>query len=200
VSADVSTKIVYFITHPDVIIDPSVPVSRWHLSERGFERMRKLLAQPWVTDIAAIYCSMEQKALDGASVLAQHRSLPIHPNAALGENDRSATGFLPPHEFEAVADQFFSHPNESIRGWETAAAAQLRIVRVVHRIIDEDTSPGSLAIVSHGGVGTLLLCDLSNEMITRKNDQPGSHGGNYFAFAAGSKQLLHTWKAIDLIE
>ena len=38
----------YFITHPDVIIDPERPIERWALSPRGRERMQALLSQPWV--------------------------------------------------------------------------------------------------------------------------------------------------------
>ena len=49
-----------------------------------------------------------------------------HPG--IGENDRSATGFLPREEFWATADLFFAHPTESIRGWERAIDAQARIV------------------------------------------------------------------------
>jgi hypothetical protein len=40
------------------------------------------------------------------------------------ENDRSATGFLPPPEFEAVADAFFVRPLESVRGQYTAGAVE----------------------------------------------------------------------------
>jgi hypothetical protein len=47
------------------------------------------------------------------------------------ENDRSATGFLPPDEFETVANRLFAEPLVSIRGWERAIDAQLRIVREV---------------------------------------------------------------------
>ena len=193
-------KIIYFITHPEVIIDPKVPVPHWPLSERGFVRMRRLLQQPWVPEITSIYCSTEQKAIDGASVLAEHLLLPVQRVAALGENDRSSTGFLPPVEFEAVVEQFFAYPHESVRGWETAAAAQRRIVGAVTTVIKGDTSPGAIAIVSHGGVGTLLLCHLANYPIARSHDQPGSGGGNYYAFQAASKALLYGWKAIDEIE
>lgn len=41
-------RLVYFITHPDVVIDPEIPVPRWPLSERGRERMKTLLAKPWI--------------------------------------------------------------------------------------------------------------------------------------------------------
>ncbi len=193
-------SIVYMITHPDVIIDPDVPIPRWPLSERGIERMQALLKQPWVPDITSIYCSTEQKAIDGAEVLAKHLSLPVHQISELGENDRSATGFLPQDEFQATADQFFAHPTTSIRGWETAAAAQQRIIRAVDDVVDQAATPGAIAIVSHGGVGTLLRCHLANVAISRTYDQPGSSGGNYYAFEAGSKKLLHGWKAIEEIE
>jgi broad specificity phosphatase PhoE len=84
--------------------------------------------------------------------------------AELGENDRSATGFLPPEEFERVADQFFANPETSIRGWERAIDAQTRIVRAVERI----ESKGPTAIVSHGAVGTLLYCHLAGKPIDRR--------------------------------
>jgi hypothetical protein len=34
----------------------------------------------------------------------------------LGENDRSATGFLEPDVFETTADRFFAEPDRSIDG------------------------------------------------------------------------------------
>jgi hypothetical protein len=34
----------------------------------------------------------------------------------LGENDRSATGFLEPDVFDATADRFFAEPDRSIDG------------------------------------------------------------------------------------
>jgi broad specificity phosphatase PhoE len=110
----------YFVSHPNVAIDPAVPVPKWPLSEKGRSRMRAGLAQPWVTEITSIYCSNERKAVDAATILADHLSLPFTMHAELGENDRSATGFLPPDEFEIVATEFFSCPTVSVRGWEKA--------------------------------------------------------------------------------
>lgn len=186
-----------FITHPNVVISREVPVPRWPLSERGRQRMRAGLAQPWVRDVGAVWCSTEQKAIDGAEILAAHRSLPYATDEALGENDRSATGFLPPDEFERVADQFFARPHESVRGWETAAAAQARIVAAVARIADHDRSGGTLAFVSHGAVGTLLWCALAGESISRTRDQPANGGGNWFAFDWPSRRAQSWWQPID---
>lgn len=186
-----------FITHPNVVISREVPVPRWPLSERGRERMRTGLAQPWVRDIGAIWSSTEQKAIDGAAILAAHCRLSYATAEDLGENDRSATGFLPPDEFEHVADQFFARPQDSVRGWETAAAAQARIVAAVTRIADSDRSDGTLAFVSHGAVGTLLYCHLAGEPISRTRDQPPNGGGNWFAFDWPERRARSWWQPID---
>jgi uncharacterized protein YhfF len=111
---------VYFITHADVQIDPAVAVPEWPLSSRGRERVTRLVGKPWVRGIRAIFSSTERKACDGARILAEGLGIGLETVAALGENDRSATGFLPKVEFEAVADQFFAKPDESVRGWERA--------------------------------------------------------------------------------
>ncbi len=121
----------YFITHPDVLIDPMVPVPEWPLSPRGRERMVQAMALPWVGGLRAVWCSMERKARDGARILAGPLGLPITELAGLNENDRSATGYLPRTEFEAMADLFFARFQQSVQGWERAADAQCRIVAAV---------------------------------------------------------------------
>lgn len=189
----------YFITHPDVLIDPAVPVPEWPLSARGRERMARTLAQPWAGGLRAVWCSTERKARDGAAILAGPLGLPVRELAELGENDRSATGYLPRAEFEAVADAFFAHPDRSVRGWERAADAQRRIVDAVgHALAASRGCGGDIAVVSHGGVGTLLLCHLRGCPIAREHDQPANNGGNFIAFDAGTRTLLiDRWHAID---
>jgi broad specificity phosphatase PhoE len=187
----------YLITHPNVVISRDVPVPRWPLSELGKQRMRAGLRQPWIRDITAIYCSTEQKAIDGAAILGEHLSLPFHVVEALGENDRSATGFLPPDEFERVADEFFAAPEKSVRGWERAVDAQARMVRAVHEISEMDRTTGAVAIVSHGAVGTLLYCHLAGEPIARRWDQPPNGGGNYYSFTLSPRAVHSWWRAID---
>lgn len=184
----------YFITHPNVVVSRDVPVPRWPLSELGRKRMRAGLAQPWVREITSIYCSAEQKAIDGAAILAGHLGLPFTEISELGENDRSATGFLPPAEFERVADRFFASPTLSVRGWERAVDAQARIVQAVSNI---DQPGGAIAIVSHGAVGTLLYCHLAGVPIERRWDQPPNGGGNYFRGTLSPPGVQSWWQAID---
>ena len=190
-------KFVYFITHPEVIIDPAVPVTQWPLADKGKERLGIMLDQPWIFEIGSVYCSAEQKAIDGAAILGEFVELDYQIVPELGELDRSSTGYLPHAEHEAAANDAFAHPDESSRGWEIASAAQKRILKAVRRLIRDDQSHGHIAIVSHGAVGAFLLCDLKGVPISRVHDQPGSGGGNYFAFRADNLALLHDWRPID---
>jgi broad specificity phosphatase PhoE len=158
--------------------------------------MKAGLAQPWVSSITSIYASREQKAIDSAEILARHLSLDFSMDEGLGENDRSSTGFLPPHEFEKVADEFFAFPDRSVRGWERAAGAQARILLAVSRIASADSSAGAIAIVSHGAVGTLLYCHLAGKQISRQWDQPANGGGNFYPFTLEPLHARHGWRAM----
>lgn len=184
-----------YVTHPQVQVDASVPVPEWGLSDIGRVRAIAMLDQPWVGAIRRIVSSAERKAVETAEILARHLRLAVEVRQRMHENDRSATGFLPPPEFEAVADQFFANPYGSIRGWERAIDAQNRIVSEVDTVL-ATRQAGDIAVVGHGGVGTLLLLSLSGREISREPDQPPG-GGNYFAFDIGARQVIHGWRPID---
>ena len=187
---------VVFITHPDVLIDPAVPVVDWPLSAVGRARMVAALAQPWVMGLAQVWCSTERKAGDAAAILADHLGVVVHRHAGLGENDRSATGFVPKAEFEALADIFFAQPQASVRGWERACDAQARIVAAVAAVLHQSPA-GDVAIVAHGAVGALLLCALTDAPISRAADQPPGNGGHMFCFDRNSRAVVHGWRRID---
>jgi broad specificity phosphatase PhoE len=160
--------------------------------------MEKLLSQPWIGNIEAIYCSTEQKAMDGAAILARHLSLDYGTLKTLGEIDRSSTGYLPADEFMATVEQFFAQADESVCGWETARQAQQRITDSVEAIVQMEKGRGDIAIVSHGGVGALYLCHLKGSPIGEER-QPGTSGGCFYCFEARSKRLVHGWRPIDSI-
>lgn len=189
--------IVCFVTHPDVIVDPTVPVPDWSLSALGRERMRAFAETTFARGLRAVVSSTERKAVEAAEILAEATGLRAEAFDELGENDRSATGYLPKSEFEETADRFFAHPDESVRGWERARDAQARIVRGVRRVLEGSERPSPIAIVAHGGVGTLLLCHLAGEPISRAREQPGSAGGNYFRFERRTWTLVHPWRPIE---
>lgn len=185
----------FFITHPEVDIDPEKPVPEWGLSGKGRERMRVFAASPLTDKVGAIWSSAETKALEAADILAGSRGLTVQVLHTLHENDRTATGFLPPSEFEEVANSFFASPEMSVRGWERAVDAQSR-VRTAFEVIMESAAAedGDIAVISHGAVGTLLLCHLLGEPIDRALDQPGQ--GHYWTYCLDSQAVLHRWLPI----
>ncbi|MGQ8629954.1 histidine phosphatase family protein [Agrobacterium sp. DKPNP3] len=171
-----------YITHPQVKIDAAVPVPEWELSEKGAERARQASRLPWAKSLRRIVSSAETKAIETARILAETSGATIEIISVMHENDRSATGFLPPTEFEKAADWFFAHPEESYQGWERAIDAQARIVGAVRAVLDRHDGQQPIAFVGHGGVGTLLKCHIEGRGISRAEDQPPG-GGNLFRFS-----------------
>lgn len=168
-----------YLSHPQVKVDPTVPVPDWSLSEVGRRRTEAFARRTGLSAFRRIVSSDEMKAKETAGILGAALGLAVEVRPAMHENDRSSTGFLPEPEFQAVANEFFAHPEVSIRGWERARDAQARIVRAIQGALGE--APGIPAIfVGHGGVGTLLLCHLAGYAISRSHDQPPVGGGCWF--------------------
>jgi broad specificity phosphatase PhoE len=185
-----------YITHPQVRIDPDVPVPQWGLSELGRERTEKAAKLGWAMQLGRILSSDETKAIETAEILAGASGVKVEIIEGMHENDRSATGFLPPPEFEAAADWFFSNPTESFRGWERAADAQARIVSAVDTVLAGHDPTVPIAFVGHGGVGTLLKCHLRQIPISRAEDQKGG-GGNLFRFSLADRAVSCDWTPIE---
>lgn len=186
--------LLHYITHPQVVVDPAVDVPRWGLSPVGRERAERMTTRAWVGAVRRIVSSDETKALETAELLAAALDLGVEVRAATGEIDRSAAGFLPPVEFEAVADACFADPTSSARGWERAVDAQQRIVEALADVVADDR-PGDVAVVGHGGVGTLWYCHLAAVPIARRWDQPGQ--GHVFTVDRLTGRPLDHWRPID---
>ncbi len=184
---------VWFVTHPEVVVDPDRPVPRWQLSDTGIARMRAFAAREDVRAVGTVWASTETKAIEAAGLLAGALRLPVSVHPGLDENDRSATGFVPPAEFERLADAFFAEPDTSVQGWERAVDAQRRVVAAFDQVVAPGSS-GDIAIVGHGGVGTLLLCHLAGLPIAREHDQPSQ--GHFWRYDTETGRVLHRWRPI----
>ncbi|WP_371168187.1 histidine phosphatase family protein [Aliiroseovarius sp. 2305UL8-7] len=165
-----------YLSHPQVQIDPAKDITDWSLSDLGQRRVTTLARSNALVGTTTIISSGETKAIETARPLADALGCKLTVRELMHENDRSSTGYLPRGEFEAVADQFFARPSESVRGWETALAAQARIVNEVDTCLSGH-SLGDVFFVGHGAVGTLLFCHLSGLAIDRKFDQDPGGGG-----------------------
>jgi broad specificity phosphatase PhoE len=193
-SAQAPRRII-FVTHAQVEIDPLRPVQDWPLNPLGQSRHEAFSLSPILAGVTSVYCSDERKARDGAAIHAAHLGLESTVVSPLGENDRSATGYLPPAEFEAMADAFFANPDQRVRGWESARAAQARIVAAVRTLAELDAGTGDILIVSHGAVGTLLRCACLGRPISRSEDQPAG-GGSYFVIQLPDWTTDPDWRTI----
>src|SRR6218665_2888845 len=116
-----------YVTHPQVVQDPAIPVPRWGLSPKGRERAERFSNHAMVRAARRIISSNETKALELAEALAAGSGIVVEPGENFGENDRSSTGFVPPERFEQLADSFFGAPEVSVEGWERAIDAQARV-------------------------------------------------------------------------
>ena len=185
-----------YLTHPQVLIEPQKPVPDWSLNGLGKARVAALAASGALSGTRHVISSAEVKAVETATPLADALRCCLTIRPRMHENDRSATGFLPLKEFEQVAEQFFAHPDDSVRGWETATAAQERIVAEVRDCLHLCTS-GNVLFVGHGGVGTLLFCALSGVAISRKHDQGAGGGGCYFTFTGPWGKPDAGWQPLE---
>lgn len=190
---------VRYLTHPQVLIDPALDVRHWSLNAVGRARVAALAAGLGaLRGTRRVITSAETKARDTATPLAAALGVEPEIRPAMHENDRSATGFLPPAEFEQVADAFFAHPTASVRGWETAQAAQARILSDLRACLAGPQS-GDLLLVGHGAVGTLLYCALAGLPIDRRHDQGPGGGGNWFAFDAATCTPAQGWQPMETL-
>lgn len=189
-------QIIRYLTHPQVHIDPAKDVRDWSLDETGAARVAALARSGGLAGTTRIISSTETKAVETAQPLADALGCGLELHPLMHENDRSATGFLPGPEFEATADLVFVHPETSIRGWETARAAQDRIVGAVRDCLKQEPG-GDVLFVGHGAVGTLLYCHLSGLGISRAHDQGPGGGGNYFAFTRSNPVPRTHWQPLE---
>ncbi|MEH3045609.1 histidine phosphatase family protein [Sphingomonas adhaesiva] len=194
-------SVALYLSHPEVRIDPAVPVPRWGLSAAGRARVEAIRDRAWLRDVERIVSSDEDKAQETARLIGDAIGVAVEVGRDMGENDRSATGFLPPDEFEATADAFFATPDVSVRGWETARDAQTRIVAAIRETLAGQEVRPTL-FVGHGGVGTLLACAVRGAPIDRAHDQgrvagANPRGGNVHGFASDMRDALFGWRPME---
>ncbi len=188
---------IFYLSHPEVTIDPAVPVPQWGLSAVGRARLLAVRDAAWLRPCRRLVTSAEQKAVETAEIVAEVTAAVVEVRPAMHENDRTATGFLPPAEFERVADRFFAEPDRAVRGWERAVDAQARIVAEVEAVLAGHDPEVPLLLVGHGAVGTLLFCRLAGVAIDRRFDQ--KRGGSVMAFAGDTRRPRFGWTPMEAV-
>ena len=186
-----------YVSHPQVQIDPNVPVPKWGLSPRGREWAQGFASAVLVKSLTRIVTSDETKAVETADILGRALGLTPEVVDGLGELDRSVPGYVPADRFEELANLCFAKPEESAEGWERAVDAQQRIVKALDRVLAGHDPNDPIAIIGHGGVGTLLKSHLAHRPISRAGDQPPGSGGNAYMIRLTDRLLLGDWMPFE---
>jgi broad specificity phosphatase PhoE len=144
------------VKHAPPQITPEVASNRWVLSAEGRARCEWLAGALAEQGVAALYSSLEPKALETAALVAIRLGLEVRPRPGLQENDRTGLGFDTADGIRARIRRFFDAPSEHVMGEETAAEAFDRFEAAV--LAARAETPGqTIAVVAHGTVLTLLV-------------------------------------------
>ena len=197
---------VFFITHPDVAIDPGVSVADWPLNKRSRARMHAITTRPWVRRVRHIFASSERKARDAAQILADGLGLGGYSVIAnLAENDRKTTerrrASLPRTSSRGPSTR-------SLRSRNRASGAGSRPQMLRHELLSPSSRPCrkplSERISPLSGTAARGPCSIAASRGCRSiaaYDQPATNGGNWFAFDRASRKLLRDgWQSIDAAE
>lgn len=146
------------VKHAMPQVDVDTPGHLWHLRPEGVAAAGtlalRLLARYSPSTVVA---SLEPKATQTGSVIAERLRLPFATAEGLHEHDRRATGFLARDDFAARMRDLFAQPDQVVFGSESASAALTRFAAAIDQVIAKDTSGGDIVIVSHGTVMSLFV-------------------------------------------
>ena len=186
----------FYVTHPEVLIEPRVASTEWLLSPKGRARAETFAARGVLPGDARIIASTELKAMETAAILSRGR--PFETSDGLRENIRKATGYVEADEFDRLFHALFAHPDQSAGGWETARTTQNRVVAAVEAALVNQSL--TTIFVGHGSAGTFLKCAVAGRPISRADEQremawPG--GGNVFAFDWAGRKLIRDWQSFE---
>jgi broad specificity phosphatase PhoE len=154
-------KLLILVKHSLPEIVEALPARKWTLSEDGRSRARKLAERllPYKPDI--IVSSVEPKARETASILAERLGLVVHSVEGLHEHDRSSTPYHSRKDFQQLVQDFFRNPDRLVFGRETAAQALVRFQEAVESV-RKSYQDKIVVIVSHGTVISLFVSWLTS--------------------------------------
>lgn len=150
----------YLVRHAHSQMTGNV-AERWPLSEKGRREAGVLARQDFWREVEFIFSSPEPKALQTAEPAARRWGIPLKIVDCLHELRRPRLI----QDYHEVIARFFTNPEQSIAGMETATQTAERIARCLKELVA--AHPGqTLAAVSHGLVLTLFLAQLENRWPT----------------------------------
>ena len=155
-----SAKYLILVKHslPEILED--VPAHDWHLSEEGRERALGLVGKLIQYQPEIVVSSVDPKARETASILAENLGLEFREVEDLHEHDRSGEPYHSKDKFQNLVYEFFDKPNELIFGSETANEAFARFRQAVDIVLNAYNDK-TIVLVAHGTVISLYVAWLT---------------------------------------
>ena len=100
---NVRSRTVVYLTHPEVGIDPDLPVTGWGLDSIGEARVTNLIARLPESKSTQVIASAERKAVDTAQRLAARTSNPLVVRPVMHENDLCAASRPPKGQGRSIS-------------------------------------------------------------------------------------------------
>src|ERR1044071_8712154 len=129
-------KHLILVKHSLPEINENVPARAWHLSEEGRVRAHGLAGKLMAYQPEVIVSSVEPKARETASILAENLGLEFQEFEGLHEHDRSKSPYYSKNEFQNLVQEFFARPAELVFGSETANEALKRFRQAVDTLLN----------------------------------------------------------------
>jgi broad specificity phosphatase PhoE len=139
---------------PETVVD--VPACEWRLNDEGRRRCRPLVDRLRSYAPVGVISSVEPKAWETATIIAQRLRLPCQAAADLHEHDRSGVPWLGAGAFASAVEAFFERPDELVFGRETATRTAARFTAAVEGILAGRVGE-TLVVVAHGTVIALFV-------------------------------------------
>lgn len=135
----------YLITHAHTRQDKTVDTALWDLTEAGTTQAAAVARQPFWTEVNRIVLSSEPKTRLTVQPLLNSRPLPVTVDPRFDELWRGGWA----DNYMAQVQQVFAQPDSPIGEWESAAAAQTRMVEGIADLCERFASQ-TLVLVGHG--------------------------------------------------
>lgn len=151
----------YLIAHACTRQVPDTDAALWQLNDLGGKQAAALARQPFWNEVDRLLLSCEPKTRLTIAPLLQERKLPLEEDARFNELHRSPEWT---NDYAARVAETFRRPQESVAGWEPAAAALTRFLAGIDEWAARHPQE-TLALVGHGLTFSLYrahLLGLSN--------------------------------------
>jgi len=133
------------------------------LNNKGKKQARAILGYFKNKNISAVYSSKLKRALEAANLIAKPRNLKVKQDERLNEIDFGEWEGLTFEQVQkkhpGLAREYLSKPqNIKIPGGESFSEFKNRVKASLEKILAKEH--GNVAIVSHGGVNRVIICEL----------------------------------------